>query len=111
MNIHIKVAAQSIAAKLDWVPAADHAGIATYTAEFSEEWEGLAKQILWTNGETTVSTAVTMNMMHIGRIASNLNVGMTGRIFGMEIHADWLILLQLMTHAFVYSTPSALMPV
>jgi hypothetical protein len=52
-----------------------------------------------------------MNMMHIGRIASNLNVGMTGRIFGMEIHADWLILLQLMTHAFVYSTPSALMPV
>ena len=59
----------------------------------------------------TVSTAVTINMIITGRIARISNTGLTGMIFGIANHAASATLSQFSTHAFVYSTPSAVTPV
>ena len=59
----------------------------------------------------TVSTAVTINMMRIGAMARASNTGFTGRNSGMLIQLAWATLSQFSTHAFVYSAPSAVIPV
>ena len=55
----------------------------------------------------TVSTAVTMNIIITGTIARRSNTGFTGKSCGIEIHAASFTFCQFNTHAFVYSTPSA----
>ena len=59
----------------------------------------------------TVSTAVTMNMIMIGAMARTSNTGFTGRNSGMLIQLACATLSQFNTHAFVYSVPSAVIPV
>ena len=59
----------------------------------------------------TVSTAVTMNITSTGAMARMSKTGMTGRRFGMANHDAAATLSQFRTHAFAYSTPSAVTPV
>ena len=56
----------------------------------------------------TVSTAVTINIIRTGRIARRSKTGFTGIICGTANHFACATLSQFSTHAFVYSTPSAL---
>ena len=56
----------------------------------------------------TVSTAVTTNMIRTGIIARRSNLNFTGSKDGSAIHSACATLSQFNTHAFVYSTPSAL---
>ena len=56
----------------------------------------------------TVSTAVTTNITRTGAMARQSNTIFTGISFGTANHAAFFTLSQLSTHAFVYSTPSAL---
>ena len=59
----------------------------------------------------TVSTAVTMNIIRTGRMARRSKIGFTGRNFGISNQEAFATLSQFSTHALVYSTPSAVMPV
>ena len=59
----------------------------------------------------TVSTAVTMNMTSTGRMARRSKTILTGTSLGMANQPACATLLQLSTHALVYSTPSAVTPV
>ena len=59
----------------------------------------------------TVSTAVTMNMISTGTMARRSKTRGTGISFGMENQEASATLSQFKTHALVYSTPSAVMPV
>ena len=59
----------------------------------------------------TVSTAVTINIIRTGKIARRSNTGFTGISFGISNQEASATLFQFNTHAFVYSTPSAVTPV
>ena len=59
----------------------------------------------------TVSTAVTTNIMSTGMMALRSNTGFTGISLGISNQEASATLLQFSTHAFVYSTPSAVTPV
>ena len=59
----------------------------------------------------TVSTAVTINIIRTGSMALRSKTGFTGINFGISNQEAAATLSQFRTHAFVYSTPSALTPV
>ena len=59
----------------------------------------------------TVSTAVTINIINTGRIARRSNTGFTGINVGIANQDASATFCQFNTHAFVYSTPSAVTPV